>query len=105
MSIKTILSALFSLLLMSTINVDAQTLRDKSGMRIGEIESNGTVRDRSGMRIGEIDSRGTIRDKSGMRIGEVESNGTVRDRSGMRIGEAKGVNRKHAAVFFFFNNF
>jgi hypothetical protein len=43
-----------------------------------------------------------IRDASGIRTGEVEKSGTIRDRSGLRIGTAEGVDKRQAAVLFFF---
>ena len=46
-----------------------------------------------------------FRDGYGHNIGKIESDGTVRDGNGHNIGSAKGVDKKHAAVFFFFNKF
>ena len=50
-----------------------EVIRDNSGNRIGEIESNGTkqtIRDKNGNRLGEYDSRDNItRDKNGNRLG------------------------------------
>ncbi len=60
-----------------------------------------TVRNSSSTRIGNVDRDGTLRNASGSRLGKVESDGTVRDASGSRMGSAQGVDRKIAAVLFF----
>ena len=70
-------------------------------MKIGSIDGS-TIRDKSNMKIGSVDSDGTVRDASNMKIGSVERNGTVRDKSNMKVGSADGVNPTYAAVFFFF---
>ena len=44
----------------------------------------------------------TLRDKSGNSIGKIESDGTVRDKSNRSIGKADGIERRYAALFFFF---
>ena len=46
-----------------------------------------------------------LRDRIGNQTGKIDNSGTVRDRIGNSIGSAKGVDKKHAAVFFFFNKF
>ena len=61
-----------------------------------------TIRDKSNMQIGTIESDGTVRDRSNMKIGSVESDGTIRDRSNMKIGSASGVKKNWAVVTFFF---
>jgi hypothetical protein len=46
-----------------------------------------------------------VRNGSGTSIGKVEKDGTIRNSSGTGIGSAKGIDRKWAAVFFFFFRF
>lgn len=77
----TFLSILF---LITSLNIKAQTIRDKSGFKKGTVENNGTVRDKNGFKTA------TIKD------------GVVRDKSGFKIGTAKGVSKKKAAYLFYF---
>ena len=65
--------------------VEAQTLRNASNAQIGKVESDGVVRNASNARIGKIDKEGIVRDDSNK-----------------QIGSAKGVDKKIAAVIFFF---
>lgn len=97
---------LFTILaLMLAIACQAQTFTDRSHMTVGHIKSDGTITDRSNMTIGHIKSDGTVTDRSYMTIGHIKDDGTVTDRSYMTIGYAKGVSKRYAAVFFFFNYF
>jgi hypothetical protein len=110
---------IISLLIIGPLNLHAQDLRDQSGIKTGSVEKdgairdksgiktgsfddNGAVRDKSGIKIGSVDKDGVVRDKSGIKLGEIEDSGTVRDKSGIRIGSAEGVEKKKAAVMFFF---
>jgi len=81
------------------------TIRNSSGTGIGKVESDGTVRNSSGTGIGKVEADGTVRNSSGTSIGKVEKDGTVRNSSGTSIGNAKGIDRKWAAVCFFFFRF
>ena len=58
--------------------VDGDTVRDRSGMSIGRVESDGTIRDRSGMTIGRVESDGTLRGRSGMTVGRIDRDGNAR---------------------------
>ena len=119
--------------LFATNSVQAQDLR-KSGSKFGKIESNGGVRIKGSIKgkfesngnirvngsvKGKIESNGNIR-KNGSIIGKIESNGDVRingsikgkiesngnvRKSGSVIGSAKGVDKRQAAVIFFFEFF
>ena len=57
---------------------------------------------KSGSRIGKLDSDGTVRNASGSSIGKVESDGTVRNGSGSSIGRVQNVPREWVAAYFFF---
>ena len=78
-----------ALLIMFQQPVSAQSLRDRSNMMIGKVESSGTIRDRNNMTIGHVESDGSIRDKNNMLIGKVENNGTVRNRNNMLLGKVE----------------
>ena len=69
---------------------------------VGKVERDGTVRDRSNSYIGKIESDGTVRDRSNSYLGKIENDGTVRDKSNRSIGKADGIERRYAALFFFF---
>ena len=64
-----------------------------------------TIYDRSYSTLGYVKSDGTVYDRSYSTLGYVKDDGTVYDRSYSTIGYAKGINKKWAAVFFFFKNF
>ena len=83
----------------------AQDIRDGSGTGQGKIEADGTIRNSSGTSVGKIDRDGTIRNSSGTGIGKVENDGTIRNGSGTSVGKVEGIDRKWAAVFFFFFRF
>lgn len=103
-------AALLTMILLGSLcgSVTAQqacslTVRNRSGVSVGNIESDGdirdaggrylgrfqdgAVRDRSGVLIGRVDSSGNIRDRSGVSIGKIENDGDLRDRSGVYIGK------------------
>ena len=82
-------------------SVDAQDLR-KGGSSFGKVESNGDVRIKGSVK-GKFESNGDIR-VGGSVKGKIESNGDVR-KGGSVIGSAKGVNKRQAAVIFFFDFF
>ena len=44
-----------------------------------------------------------FRDGYGHNIGKIESDGTVRDGNGHNIGSAKGLDKRKAALMFFFH--
>jgi hypothetical protein len=69
------------------------------------VENDGTIRNGSGTSVGKVEENGTVRNGSGTSIGKVEKDGTIRNSSGTGIGSAKGIDRKWAAVFFFFFRF
>ena len=78
---------LFAVLLsLVTLTAGAQDLKNSNNSTIGKIESDGTVRDRSNSYLGKI-----------------ESDGTVRDKSNRSIGKADGIERRYAALYFFFS--
>ena len=81
------------------------TVRNASYTRIGQIDNDGTVRNASYTRIGQVDNDGTVRNASYTRIGQIDNDGTVRNASYTKIGTAKGVRKRWAAAFFFFNFF
>jgi hypothetical protein len=58
-----------TIMLVLSFSVEAQTMRDKSGIKTGEAEKTGTFRDRSGIKSGSVENGGTFRDKSGIKIG------------------------------------
>ena len=93
---------IFALALYSN-TVSAQDFRDGYGHNIGKIESDGTVRDSYGHNIGKIYDDGTVRDGYGHNIGKIYDDGTVRDGNGHNIGSAKGLDKRKAALMFFFH--
>ena len=60
------------------------------------------LRNSSNSYIGKIESDGTVRDRSNSYLGKIENDGTVRDKSNRSIGKADGIERRYAALFFFF---
>ena len=44
-----------------------------------------------------------LRDKNGIRLGTIEDDGDVRDKNSIRLGKAKDMDKKKAAVLFFFS--
>jgi hypothetical protein len=50
-----------------------------------------------------VEDDGDVRDKYGIKIGSVEDDGDVRDKYGIKIGTAKDVDKREAAVVFFFS--
>ena len=60
-------------------------------------------RDGYGHNIGKIESDGTVRDGYGHNIGKIYDDGTVRDGNGHNIGSAKGLDKRKAALMFFFH--
>ena len=81
----------------------SQSFRDSNNMQLGKVESDGTVRNANNMRLGKIFEDGTIRDCNNMRLGTISSDGTIRNNNNMRVGTASGINKRYAAVLFFFN--
>lgn len=61
-----------------------------------------TLRDQSGVKIGEISSSGTVRNGSGVKVGEISSSGTVRNGSGLYIGKANVSDKQKVAIVYFF---
>ena len=53
--------------------------------------------------IGKIYDDGTVRDGYGHNIGKIYDDGTVRDGNGHNIGSAKGLDKRKAALMFFFH--
>ena len=60
------------------------------------------MRNGSNAYVGKVERDGTIRDRSNAYVGKIESDGTVRDKSNRSIGKADGIERRYAALFFFF---
>lgn len=81
----------------------AQSYRSSSGSYMGKVESDGTIRNSSNSYVGKIERDGTIRNSSNSYVGKIESDGTVRDASNRNVGSARGIDRKYAAVIFFFD--
>ena len=81
-----------------------ETIYDRSYSTVGYIKGE-TIYDRSYSTIGYVKSDGTVYDRSYSTLGYVRDDGTVYDRSYSTLGYAKGINKKWAAVFFFFNRF
>ena len=81
----------------------AQEMRNGSNAYVGKIERDGTIRDRSNAYVGKIESDGSVRNRSNAYVGKVERDGTVRDKSNRSIGKADGIERRYAALYFFFS--
>jgi len=77
-------------------------VRDKNGIKTGEVDEHGAIRDKNGIKLGSVDDDGTVRNKNGIRLGTIDDDGDVRDKNGIRLGKAKEMDKKKAAVLFFF---
>ena len=62
-------------------------IRDKNGIKEGTFDKDGDVRDKNGIKQSRIDDEGTIRDMQGIKIGSIGKDGTVRDKNGIKLGE------------------
>ncbi|MDR2042267.1 MAG: hypothetical protein LBP98_08135 [Tannerella sp.] len=82
--------------------LSAQTLRDRTGAKIGAIKSNGAVENKNGAKIGRFDgdkiydasgrAKGRINgtaifDANGRKIGAVSYSGDVQNANGSRMGK------------------
>ena len=101
------LFSIIALLVMMLAGADAtaQTLRSSGNSYLGKIERDGTVRSSSNSYRGKIERDGTIRNSSNSYMGKIESDGTVRNSSNSCIGKMENVDRRWAALFFFFDFF
>ncbi|MCO5232881.1 MAG: hypothetical protein M9888_03965 [Chitinophagales bacterium] len=80
-------------------------IREKNGLKAGQIDKNGTLRDAqgikigsfvmnvirgsNGLKIGSIDDNGTVRGSNGLKIGKIDTDGTVRGSNGLKIGKVE----------------
>ena len=64
-----------------------------------------TLRSSGNSYLGKIERDGTIRNSSNSYMGKIESDGTVRNSSNSCIGKVENVDRRWAALFFFFDFF
>ena len=74
-------------------------------LALGATAYSQTIRNANNSSIGKGESDGTVRNGSNSTIGKIDKDGTVRNANNSTIGYAKGVNIRHAAVFFFFDFF
>jgi hypothetical protein len=111
LKMKKLLFILVALLLCTATALDAQTLRDKNGAKIGAIKSNGTVENKNGAKIGKFDGdkiydangrtkgkidKETIYDANGRKLGKVSYSGEVRDANGRLLGKVSDGKVKNA---------
>jgi hypothetical protein len=61
------------------------------------------LRDKNGIKTGSVDDHGNIRDKSGIKTGSFDKENIIRDKNGIKLGKAKDMDKKKAAVLFFFS--
>ena len=100
---KRLLGTILTVLLLAvTVEAAAQTIQNASYQTVGYIKSDGTIQDRSYRTVGYVKDNGTIQDSSYRTVGYVKDDGTVQDRNYRTIGYAKGIPRKWAAFYFFF---
>ena len=92
-------------MLLSFAYAQAQTIQASNYNTTGYIKSDGTIQNSSYNTVGFIKSDGTIQNSSYNTIGYVKDDGTVQNSSYNTIGYAKGIDKKWAAVTFFFFKF
>ena len=81
------------------------TIQNSNYSTIGYIKSDGTIQNSSYSTVGYVKSDGTVQNSSYSTIGYIKNDGTVQNSSYSTIGYAKGVDKKWAAVTFFFFKF
>jgi uncharacterized protein YxeA len=82
-----------------------QSITNSSYSTTGYIKSDGTIQDDSYRTVGYVKDDGTVQNSSYSTIGYVKEDGTVQNSSYSTIGHANGIDRRWAAVVFFFFKF
>ena len=66
---KRVFFLLLALLLLVSVPLQAQTIRNANNATIGKVDSDGTIRNANNATIGKVDSSGTIRNANNATLG------------------------------------
>jgi len=58
---------ILALFFITNLQLAAQDLRDKNGIKTGSVDEKGTIRDKNGIKEGAFDKDGDVRDKNGIK--------------------------------------